>query len=499
MKTEHKGVEWLLDCEPRPAQIEALARSYTGFCYRGHRDDAAYREPLPHAGRPARGWGHMLEMRLGKTPLLLNEFLLFRRDHGIKKALVFAPNKYKATWALEAERFGVDVPLFVFDSSRRKQFEEFIRTHDEGMVFVNYEATVQETNMALLDQWVDDKTYMGADESILIKNRQSNTSLMVHALGKEAALTRPMSGKPTTQGVTDLYSQLRFARKIEGMNYYQFRGRFAVMGGFKGKKIVGVKNEDKLLRMTHHCYFYARRANWGTNIESDFERVDVPMLPEQAKAYKDMEEEFMVWLESGEIVSTEMVLTKHNKLQQISSGFIIDEFKVVHQLVPFEKTPKFIDLLDRLDNYTTGKTIIITNFVHTAEMLIKALAHLNPAQIRGTVHMKRAGLDVDEEKIRFNTDPKCRVMIGQERAIKYGHTLMGTPEDPCETTIFVENSYSLDDRAQVEQRNQGEGQESAINIVDYVSSPVEASVIEALVRKESVAAAVMGYYKGNTT
>ena len=86
-------------------------------------------------------------------------------------------------------------------------------------------------------------------------------------------------------------------------------------------------------------------------------------------------------------------------------------------------------------------------------------------------------------------------MLGQSKAIKYGHTLMGLPNDPCLTTIYFENSYSLDDRAQSEERNQGEGQQGAIHVVDYVSSPIEERVIAALQRKEDVAAAIMGYYK----
>lgn len=496
MKTDIPGVDWLLALPPRPVQIEALARSYTGYAYRDHRDAPPVREALDHAGGPAAGWGHMLQMRCGKTPTLLNEYLLFRRDHGVRRALIWAPNKYKATWALECEKFGVDEETFVFESSRRKDFAEWMRKNDRGMVFVNYEATVQEDNMRLLAQWTDNETLMGADESIFIKNRESNTFKNIHELSKGAAVVRPMSGKPTTQGVHDLYSQLRLARKIDGMNFYQFRGRFATMGGFKGKKIIGIKNEDQLHALTRQCYFFAKRSDWATAIDSDYEKTTLVMTPEQAKAYDDMEKEFMVWLENGDIVSTEMVLTKHMKLQQISSGFIMDEFKVVHELVPFEKTPKFVDLIDRLENYTTGKVIIATNFVHTADMLVKYLARYNPAQIRGSVHMKKAGLDVDEEKYRFNNDPRCTIMIGQSKAIKYGHTLMGVPNCPCETTIFFENSYSLDDRAQLEERNQGEGQQSAINIVDYVSSPVEAGIIEALVRKESISAAILGYYKG---
>ena len=64
---------WLLNCEPREVQLEALNRSY--FC----------------DGGPKRGWGHFMEMRLGKTPAALNEYLLLRRDTDIRRMLVIAP------------------------------------------------------------------------------------------------------------------------------------------------------------------------------------------------------------------------------------------------------------------------------------------------------------------------------------------------------------------------------------------------------------------------
>ena len=43
-------------------------------------------------------------------------------------------------------------------------------------------------------------------------------------------------------------------------------------------------------------------------------------------------------------------------------------------------------------------------------------------------------------------------MLLQAEAGKYGHTLVGTPDDPCGTMIFFENSYSLDTRSQLEDR-----------------------------------------------
>jgi hypothetical protein len=72
---------------------------------------------------------------------------------------------------------------------------------------------------------------------------------------------------------------------------------------------------------------------------------------------------------------------------------------------------------------------------------------------------------------------------------------MGAQTDPCLTSVFYENSYSLDTREQCEARNKGHGQTGPIHVVDYWSSPIEKKVVEALKDKKSVSDAIMGYYK----
>ena len=496
MRTEIPGVDWLLDCEPRPAQLEALARSYTGYCYRDHQYDEPNKRPLPHAGNPIRGWCMFMEMRVGKTPTLLNEFMLFKRDYGIKRAVIFAPNKYKNTWVTEANRFGIDIPCLAFDSSSRSYVKKWTQQNDEFMLFVHYEATLSDESMAILESVVDRQTYLGADESAFIKRHDSIYTKRLLHLASDAGVTRPMSGKPAPQGPHDLYSQLRFAHYLEGVNFYAFRARHCLLGGFKGKRVVGIKNEEKLDELLAKTSFRAMRRDWGTKIDSDYETVKLEMAPAQKQAYNTMENEFMVWLDSGDVVTVDQVISKHMKLQQISSGFIIDEYGQPNWLLPFEKTPKFMDLKDRVENYLTGKIIVIAHYTETINALMKAFDEFQPAVIMGNRGMKIHGRETDDEKNRFNNDPKCRMIIGQSKAIKYGHTLMAQPGDPCSTTAFFENSYSLDDRAQCEERNQGEGQVSATHMLDYYSSMVEQIIIGALQKKEDIAAKIMGYYKG---
>jgi len=492
MKTEYPGVDWLLDCEPRPAQLEALARSYTGVAYRDSRDGPWLPRSIRSSGA-ARGWGHFMQQRVGKTPTGLNEYALFKRDYGFKKAFIFSPNKYKRTWAAEIRKFGLLDPILVFESSRKKEAEKFAAA-DEGIVIVNWEIAAHPQLMAIFEGFVDDKTFMIGDESILIKNRESSTFKNSFSLSKQAGAVRPMTGKPVVQGPHDLYSQLRFARKIEGWEFMQWRNTFCKMGGFKGKQIVGVREEqtEKLQDIIFHSAFHARRADWATSFDPDYELRHITMTPNQQKAYDEMEDDFLVWLESGEAVSVDQIITKHEKLTQISSGFIYDENKNAHWLVPPEKNPKLIDLQFSLENVIEGKTIVIAVHAPVIDMLLDQFPQA--ACIRGGAAGKK--LDPEAEKLRFNTEPKCNMLIGQIQAIKYGHTLMGTKEDPCLTTYYFESNYSLDARDQSEQRNQGEGQPSATNIVDPVCSPIEEKIVEALQRKENIAAVVMGYYNG---
>ncbi len=439
----------------------------------------------------------MLEMRLGKTPTFLNEFMLLKRDHGIRRSVMFAPNKYKRTWATEATKFGIDVPAFAFDSKNREEAEEFIAKNPEFLLAVNYEALTYNDTIKILRGICDDTTFLGADESIIIKNNESNFFKQAHDLSKSVKFVRAMSGKPVVQGPHDLYSQMRFIKHLNGWTYSNFKAAFAEKGGHMGRQIVGVKNVERLQPLMDECMFFARRSDWMKSFEPDTQMRMLDMTPLQKRHYDEMEEEFTVWLDSG-TVTVEQVITKRMKMQQISSGFIYDENRVARVFEDFASTPKFKDLKEILETEINNKWIVVAHYGQTLDSLIENLKGYKPAIIRGDEYMRKHKLTTESEKNRFNNDPTCRGMIAQSKAIKYGHTLMGTLEDPCLYTIFFENTYSLDDRAQVEQRNQGADQVGTTTLIDFACSEIEVQTIDALIKKENIAAKIMGYYKKGT-
>ena len=86
----------------------------------------------------------------------------------------------------------------------------------------------------------------------------------------------------------------------------------------------------------------------------------------------------------------------------------------------------------------------------------------------------------------------------QTRAGKYGHTLLGGEDvaDRCSTMVFAENSYSLDDRSQIEDRIHRHGQTAdSCLYVDIWGTPLDHRVTQALQAKEAISQAVFSYFK----
>lgn len=490
MLRTYQDSDWLLKAEPRLVQIEALSRSYYGVALRDNPNEEARPRLLPgRTNATKRGWGHFMEPRCGKTYTLLNEFLMFRRDRGFKNLIVFAPNSFKPTWVIEADKVGMPMPAYYWDPDDRKNCFDFLTKNSEYMFAVNYEATRSEDLMQFLLGATDGKTMVAADESVWLKGHNSAISKAVRRLGASAGATRILSGKPIIQAPFDLWGQFEFLGVNGGDPFFAFKNRFCDMGGFQNKKVIGIKNEDRFRQLREAHSFFARKATWLDVPGVEYTKTRMDMLPEQRKLYRQMEEDFIATVSLDTIVEADQVTSKLTKMQQISSGFIYDQESKVHQVVPFDKTPMAQELLRFMQEELTGKVLVMAHYRHTVDSLVKLLAPYGVVCIRGNM----GGAETQDQKARFNGDPNVKAMVCQLKAVKYGHTLMGSEDMPCLDVLYFENSYSLDDRAQSEERPQGAGQRGLVTIRDYYCSPIQRRAIEALQRKEEVAATLMGY------
>ena len=443
-------------------------------------------------GKP--GFAYFMEMGLGKTLTALTEFLDLASDRKVTRLVVICPNSFKAGWVDEITKHKLDLYHHIYESGADWANLNFIKQDFDKppVLIVNYEAIRSEKTQLYIHQFVDDNNVMCVlDESIQIKTYNSQQTKAALDMIPLFRYKRILSGKPVTQGPHDLWAQMKFIGAISD-KYFPFKTTFCRMGGFKAKKVVGTQNEELLAAKIEKFIFRASKAQWTDLPPKMYTSRQYKLTPALDRMYKSMEDDFVLWLNENENVAVEAFITKYIKLAQIQSGFVIKEDGTIEELVAPEENPRFVLLREILEE-VPGKVVVPYVHRYTSHLLLRSLEDYLPALIKGGMTPE----EIQTQKGRFNDDPECRVILVQIRAGKYGHTLLGGQDldDKCSAMVFAENSYSLDDRSQIEDRIHRHGQtaESCLYI-DLWGTPLDHRITQALQAKESISQAVFSFF-----
>lgn len=433
-----------------------------------------------------RGFAAFMEMGMGKTYAILIEYL----NHGASAAIIVCPNSLKSNWADEVRKHGLPINPMVWESGDDAAIKWINRSGKltAPMLIVNYEAIRYPKTREAIDRFLEihlKDVFIAFDESIQISTHDAAQTKAAIAIAKECRYRRILSGKPTRSGPHDLWSQLRTIGALDGFNYYAFKVSFCKMGGFKAKQVVGTKNEEELGELIAPHVFFARKEDYLDLPDKMFTTRRYSLGPDLQKLYDSMLHEFVAYVSDEKAVAVDVAITKYEKMSQIMCGFIYDEEGKMHKLVPDEKNPRLALLLEILEE-ASGKVCIAYRHRPVFEMLLAALLpHYGVACITGNMSPE----EITEQKRKFNEDPECRVILLQMQSARYGHTLLAdqtSDVDHCSTMVMFENSYSLDDRSQIEDRIHRIGQTKSALYIDIVGTKLDADVINALQKKEAV-------------
>lgn len=433
-------------------------------------------------------WGNFLEQGLGKTSLTLNEFVDF---DDVDLMAVIAPNSFKIDWVLAPDEWGVPfIPTGMWPKDPLP-FDD-----DIGLYSVNYEAVRGETKSArggsairpLMELMDRRRVMLVIDESYAIGNPASQTTRGVIELSKRATKVRLLNGTPMPESVENYYGQLRALGKLYGMLPTQFRNRYAVKGGYFGKKIVGMKNEAELAAILDSCSFRALKKDWRKDLPPQIEvPVHLEMTNKQRSHYATMMDEFYAAVSGDDVVTADLVLTQMDKLRQISSCVLMDKGKHFWLEEP-KDNPKVKATIDLIEG-GQGKCIVSYMYKPTGDMLFDILSKrkFKPARIKGGMDPE----DIKLEKARFNNDSDCRVLLGQQVATARGHTLLGQAgKDRCNRIVMFENHFGLYWYEQIKDRNHRGEQDEECHVFHLITSPIDQTVYDGLVDKRNKAEAM---------
>ena len=223
--------------------------------------------------------------------------------------------------------------------------------------------------------------------------------------------------------------------------------------------------------------------------ERVYNRKLLDMSAEQARVYHELETYFITTYKD-EKVEAKSKLTAYIRLQQIASGFVSSEQCPESELEDpppnkitwFDDTPKIDQLLVDVEETVgstdnpTGQVIVVCHFSAEAERIFDSLteAGYNCCLQTG---WKKVGT------IEGFKNGKYSVMVANIRVISMGFNL----QERCHHMIFYSNTFSLEDRIQVEARIYRAGQKHPCIYLDYVmKDTIDMKVYAALKQKKQL-------------
>ena len=137
---------------------------------------------------------------------------------------------------------------------------------------------------------------------------------------------------------------------------------------------------------------------------------------------------------------------------------------------------------------TEGKAIIWAHYQWDIKDIIK---EINKVYGPGSV-VDYFGLTPQDERQpnikKFQSDPKCRFLVGTPSTGGYGITLTA-----ANTVIYYSNGYDLEKRLQSEDRAHRIGQKKAVTYVDInAQDTVDEKIVKSLRKKINIASEVLG-------
>lgn len=292
------------------------------------------------------------EMRTGKTKIVIDAAQFLFEDHRIDKVIVITPAPVRDVWADStlgeiAKHAWKDTPNKVVE------YHEKVRVWTnmpESKYFLHWYVSNFEflRSPARLNQLLGacgPTTLLVGDESSFLKNYTTLQTKAFRELRKRCRRVVLLNGTPIFHSPLDLFSQANIlSSKILDCPYItQFKAKYAVQEpvlSHGGKPLTTTVGKGKFTKKI----IIQRVAGWSNldDIERRFKpytvrrlQADCLDLPPKLDPvtltatlgvswphYKNMRDEFVVWLQNGKVVTSATAAIKTLRLSQITGGFL---------------------------------------------------------------------------------------------------------------------------------------------------------------------------------
>lgn len=434
------------------------------------------------------------DMGTGKTSTTINILRgTFAEEKRIMRTLILCPVVVCENWRREFKVHSkLGNKVIVLTGSQKQRIKTFLKYSSSDVIFVtNYEALTMSELLQEIVEW--NPEILVCDESQRLKNHEAKRTRQATLLADLCKRRFILTGTPILNSPMDIFSQFRIldGGATFGKNFFAFRATY-----FWDKNAGMPSNihfpkweaRDEIEELFNEkIYAKAMRVMKHECLDlPPFVRTEVyvELAAEQARVYKEMEKEFITYLDDEACVA-QIALTKALRLMQIVSGYVKTE---EGNEIALPKNPRLDALEDLLESIPRNeKTIVWTTFQENYRQIASLCERMKLpyAQLHGGIGGKKRQEEID----RFQTDPACRVLIANQAAGGVGVNLTA-----ASYAIFYARNFSLEQDLQANDRNYRGGSEvhQKITRIDMVApGTIDEIILEALRTKKDMSERIL--------
>jgi SNF2 family DNA or RNA helicase len=292
------------------------------------KDDTVFYDHQVSGVRTLMRWRNFLlgdEMGLGKS---LQALTVFCGDIVMGKgsvAIVVCPVSLRSNWADEIEKF-TRLPYLLLGEeinpntgklrtipakARSGQLKTFAAWNTPKILVLNYEQVaphLEELNALNAHVAIFDEAHM-------IKNPQAKRTKAFLQLKSNRSFM--LTGSPIMNQVHELWPILNKISPTHFPNYFKFKNRYCVFGGFENRQVVGTKNIKELHSVLDKVMLRRLKKDCLDLPEVQILQIPVDLHPDQRKLYEQIEQDMVLEDGDGNISLVDNAMTVMLRLKQV--------------------------------------------------------------------------------------------------------------------------------------------------------------------------------------
>lgn len=465
-------------------------------------------EPMAHQytamelAYPHDNFAFFMDMGTGKSKVVIDLACMHYMEKKIAALIVITKLSIRRNWLSELEKH-CSLPYEALLMNTRfknpvyAMYETDINTHLH-VLLVGVESLSSGKAFEQVKEYMvnmsftaSHKIMLAIDESSTIKNHKAKRTARCGELGSLALFRYILTGTPISLGLIDLYSQFQFLdENIIGIgSYYAFRNRYAIMGGFKEKQIIGYHNTEELMEdIAPFVYQVTSEEVLPELPPKVYQERTCTMTKEQKELYTEILKERV----SDEESEIQNALEKVLRLHQIVGGFRairkdnpdpLSKKKFLYDMEQIKGQQPKIELLFEIISETPHQIIIWAAYIPEIKMIADILKKRFGKEQVVEIHGGIAEEERDKNIREIFQGGHARFCVGNTQTGG-----MGLEMQAAAVAVYYSNSSIYENRMQSEKRPHRKGfKHSHMTYIDLVmEQSVDIHFLQAMVNKQDM-------------